>query len=292
MTKFIDLTLNGISTGAVYAAVALALVLIWRATRIVNFAQGAMLMVTTFIASAVIDATGSYWLGFFVALVSGLILGALVERVLIRPVENAPPLNAVIVALGLYTVLVAVAGMIWGNSPRSFPAAFSIRGYEVGATRLLFSPNDSFIVLVVIAVALGLAVLFRATTLGLQMRASAFAPEVAQLLGVRVARMFTVGWALAALTGALAGVLVAPSVFVGPNSFDPILISGFVAAVLGGLDSPPGAIVGGLVLGLALSYVSGYEGSALEPLAALVILVVVLMLRPTGLFSAARERRV
>ena len=292
MTKFIDLTLNGISTGAVYAAVALALVLIWRATRIVNFAQGAMLMVTTFIASAVIQKTGSYWLGFVAALASGLVLGAVVERVLIRPVENAPPLNAVIVALGLYTLLVAAAGMIWGNTPRSFPAAFSIRGYEVGGTRLLFTPNDTFIVLIVVALALGLAVLFRATSLGLQMRAAAFKPEVARLLGVRVGRMFTIGWALAALVGALAGVLIAPTVFLGPNSFDPILISGFVAAVLGGLDSPPGAVVGGLVLGLALSYVAGYEGSALVPLAALAILVVVLMLRPTGLFSVTPERRV
>jgi branched-chain amino acid transport system permease protein len=124
------------------------------------------------------------------------------------------------------------------------------------------------------------------------MRAAAFAPEVARLLGVRVGRMFTAGWALASVAGALAGVLVAPSVFLGPNSFDPILISGFVAAVLGGLDSPPGAVIGGLALGLALSYVAGYEGSALVPLAALVILVVVLMVRPTGLFSTARERRV
>ena len=292
MTKFIDLTLNGISTGAIDAAVALALVLIWRATRIVNFAQGAMLMITTFIASAVINSTGSYVVGFVVALASGLIFGAVVERVLIRPVESAPPLNAVIVTLGLYTLLVAAAGMIWGNSPRPFPAAFSLRGYKVGGTTLLFTPNDTFIVLVVVAVAVLLALLFRATSLGLQMRAAAFAPEVARLLGVRVGRMFTAGWALAAVAGALAGVLVAPSVFLGPNNFDPILISGFVAAVLGGLDSPPGAVIGGLVLGLALSYVAGYEGSALVPLAALVILVVVLMVRPTGLFSAAKERRV
>src|SRR5436190_7724439 len=117
MTRFIDLTLNGISNGAVYAAIALALVLIWRATRIVNFAQGAMLMVTTFIASAVINSSGSYWLGFGVALVSGLVFGSVVERVVIRPVEGAPPLNAVILTLGLYTLLVAVAGMIWGNTP-------------------------------------------------------------------------------------------------------------------------------------------------------------------------------
>jgi branched-chain amino acid transport system permease protein len=292
MTKFIDLTLNGISTGAVYAAVALALVLIWRATRIVNFAQGAMLMLTTFIASAVINSTGSYVVGLLVALACGLVLGALVELTLIRRVEHAPPLNAVIVTLGLYTLLVAAAGMIWGNTPRSFPAAFSLRGYKVGHTTLLFTPNDTFIVIMVIAVAAALAVVFRATSLGLSMRAAAFAPEVARLLGVRVGRMFTVGWALAAVAGALAGVLVAPSTFLGPNSFDPILISGFVAAVLGGLDSPPGAVVGGLLLGLALSYVSGYEGSALVPLAALIILVIVLMVRPGGLFSSTQERRV
>ncbi len=292
MTKFLDLTLSGISIGAVYAAVALALVLIWRATRIVNFAQGAMLMITTYIASAVIDSSGSYWLGFAVALISGLVLGAVVERVLMRPVETAPPLNAVILTLGLYTLLIAVAGMIWGNTPRSFPAAFSLRGYQVGGTTLLFTPNDTFIVLVVLAVAGLLALLFRATPLGLQMRAAAFAPEVARLLGVRVGRILTVGWALAAVAGALAGVLVAPSVFLGPNSFDPILISGFVAAVLGGLDSPPGAVLGGLLLGVALSYVSGYEGSALVPLAALLILVAVLMVRPGGIFAASGERRV
>ena len=292
MTKFIDLTLNGVSTGAIYAAVALALVLIWRATRIVNFAQGGMLMITTFIASSVINSSGSYWLGFGVALASGLVLGAVTERVLIRRVESAPPLNAVIVALGLLILLQAAAGMIWGNSPRAFPAAFSIRGYEVGSTRVLFAPNDTFIVLVVLGVALGLGALFRVTPLGLRMRAAAFEPEVARLLGVRVGQMFTVGWALAALVGSLAGLLVAPSVFVGPNNFDPILIFGFTAAVLGGLDSPLGAVIGGLVLGLALSYVSGYEGSSMVTLAALLILVAVLMVRPTGLFSTAQGRRV
>jgi branched-chain amino acid transport system permease protein len=292
VTKFLNLTLYGISLGAVYAAVALALVLIWRATRIVNFAQGAMLMFTTFIAWAVNDATGSYVLALLAALGAGLVFGAVVELLLIRRVEGKDPLNPVIVTLGLYTLLVAVAGMIWGTSPRSFPAAFSLRGYRVGSTTLLFTPNDTFIVGLVLAVALLLALLFRATNLGLQMRAAAFSPEVARLQGVRVGRMLSLGWALAAGAGALAGVLAAPSTFVAPNNFDPILISAFVAAVLGGLDSPPGAIIGGLALGLALSYVSGYEGSALEPLAALVILMVVLMVRPGGLFSASQERRV
>jgi branched-chain amino acid transport system permease protein len=290
--RFLDLTLNGISVGTIYAAVALALVIIWRSTRIVNFAQGGMLMITTFIASAVISSGGSYWLGFAVALVSGLLLGALVERVLMQHVAQRPPLNAVIVTLGLLVLLEAGAGMIWGNTPRSFPPAFSIRGYEVGGSRVLFAPNDTFTVLVVAAVACVLALLFQRTALGLRLRASAFAPEVARMLGVRVGRMLTLGWALAALVGSLAGLLVAPSVFVGPNQFDPVLIFGFTAAVLGGLDSPVGAAVGGLLLGLALSYVSGYEGSSLVTLAALVILLAVLMVRPGGLFSSTRERRV
>ena len=292
MTKFIDLTLSGVSSGAIYAAVALALVLIWRATRIVNFAQGAMLMITTYIASEVITSTGSYVVGFVVALACGLVFGAVVERVLIRPVENKPELNAVIVTLGLYTFLIALAGIIWGSSPRPFPPAFSIRGYDIGGTRVLFAPNDTFIVLIVVAVAVALGLLFRFTDLGLKLRAAAFNPEVAELLGVRVGRMFTVGWGLAALTGAIAGVLVAPSVFLAPSNFDPILISGFVAAVLGGLDSPPGAVVGAMLLGLVLSYVGGYEGTALVPMAALVVLVLVLMIRPTGLFPATKERRV
>jgi branched-chain amino acid transport system permease protein len=292
MTRFLDLTLNGISTGAVYSAVALALVMIWRATRIVNFAQGAMMMITTFIASSVISSSGSYWLGFAVALACGFVFGAVVERLLIRRVEGGPPLNAVIVTLGLLVLLEALAGMIWGNTPRSFPPAFSIRGYDVGGTRVLFSPNDTFTVIVVVAVAIALAALFRGTAVGLKMRAAALRPEVARLLGVRVGRMLTLGWALAATVGSLAGVLVAPSVFVGPNQFDPILIFGFTAAVLGGLDSPVGAAIGGIVLGLALSYVSGYEGSSLVTLAALVVLIAVLMIRPGGLFSSTRERRV
>ncbi len=292
MTKFIDLTLNGVSTGAIYAAVALALVLIWRATRIVNFAQGGMLMITTFVAWAVFSSSHSYVLGFVVALASGLALGAVVERLLIRRVESAPPLNAVIVALGLLVLLQSVAGMIWGNTPKSYPAAFSIRGYKVGGTTLLFAPNDTFIVLLVIGVALALALVFRYTPVGLKMRAAAFQPEVARLLGVRVGRMLTLGWALAALVGSIAGVLVAPSVFVGPNTFDPILIFGFTAAIIGGLDSPLGAVIGGVLLGLALSYVSGYEGASVVTLGALVILVAVLMVRPGGLFSMAQERRV
>jgi branched-chain amino acid transport system permease protein len=292
MQRFVDLTLNGIAGGAIYAAVALSLVLIWRATRILNFAQGAMLMVTTFIATSVLSAGGSYWVALAVALASGFVLGAVVERVLIRHIEGKPPLNAVVVTIGLFVLLVALAGMIWGGNPRSFPPAFGIRGYELGGHRVLFSPNDLFIVVAVAVVVVALVVLFRLTSLGLRMRAAAFEPEVARLLGVRVSRMFTMGWGLAAVAGALAGVLVAPSVFVAPNNFDGILVFGFTAAVLGGLESPLGALVGGLVLGVTLSYVSGYGGPELVTLGALAILVAVLMVRPQGLFSHAGERRV
>jgi branched-chain amino acid transport system permease protein len=292
MQRFVDLTLNGISGGAIYAAVALSLVMIWRATRILNFAQGAMLMVTTFIGTSVLSAGGSYWVALAVALASGFVLGALVERVLIRRVEGAPPLNAVVVTIGLFVLLVALAGMVWGGNPRPYPPAFGIRGYEVGGHRVLFSPNDLYIVIAVGMVVVALVVLFQHTSLGLRMRAAAFEPEVARLLGVRVTRMFTMGWGLAATAGALAGVLVAPSVFVAPTNFDGVLVFGFTAAVLGGLESPTGAVVGGLLLGVALSYVSGYGGPELVTLGALVILIAVLMVRPQGLFAHAGERRV
>jgi branched-chain amino acid transport system permease protein len=290
--QFVDLTLGGLSAGAVYAAIGLALVLIWRATRIVNFAQGGMLMITTFVAYTVINDGGSYWLALGVAIVAGLVLGALVERLVIRSVENKPPLNAVVVTFGLLVLLQGVAGMIFGGTPKSYPPAFGIRGFMVNGRRLLFTPNDLWVVLVVLAVMVGLAAVFRWTPLGLKMRSAAFAPEVARLLGVRVGRMFTVGWALAAAVGALAGVLIAPDTFVSPNAFDATLVFGFTAAVIGGLDSPPGAVVGGLSLGLVLSYVSGYLGSDVVGLGALVVLVIVLMVRPNGLFGRSAGRRV
>jgi branched-chain amino acid transport system permease protein len=290
--RFLNLTLGGIGTGVVYAAVALALVLIWRSTRIVNFAQGGMLMISTFVAWSVIGHTGSFWLGLAAALLTGLILGAVVERLVIRPVENAPPLNAVIVTLGLLVFLQAVAGIIWGGEPRSFPPAFGIVGYRIGDTRLLFSPSDLFAVLAVLAVMVLLGLIFQRTSIGLQMRAAAFAPEMARVLGVRVGRTLTLGWALAALVGALAGVLVAPSSFVSPNAFDEILVFGFTAAVLGGLDSPLGAVVGGLILGLLLSYLAGYAGSDVVTLGALGILVAVLLIRPNGLFARPHGRQI
>ncbi len=292
MTEFRELTLGGISVGMIYAAIALSLVLIWRATRILNYAQGGMAMFTTYIALLVINHTGSYWAGFAVALAAGLVLGGVIERLVIRPAENKPPLNAIIITIGLLIFLEGLAGILYGGQFRSFPAAFSITGLHVGSAALGVSANDVFVAVAVLAAALLLAAGFRYTSAGLQLRASAFSPPVARLLGVRVGRMLTLGWALAGLFGALAGVLVSPSTFLYPNSMDSIFVLGFTAAVIGGLDSPAGAVAGGVILGVALSYVGGYLGSDLVPLFGLAALTVVLMVRPSGLFSPAATRQV
>jgi branched-chain amino acid transport system permease protein len=292
MTRFFVLTLNGLTQGAIYASMALALVLIWRATKIINFAQGAMAMFTTYLALFAIEHGAPYWAGFIVALVTGLLIGAVVERVIVRPVESAPPLNVVILTLGLLLFLEALAPMAFGGQIKSFPPAFSIVGLRVGTSQIPFSPFDLFTLGSVLAVMILLLVLFQKTNLGLSMRASAFNPEVSRLLGVRVGRMLTLGWALASLVGALAGVLIAPSLLLYPTFMDDVLVFGFTGAVLGGLDSAIGAVIGGLVMGFALSYVGGYFGSDLDTVGALVILIGVLMVRPRGIFAVQRFREV
>ncbi len=291
----VNLIIYGMANGTIYGAVALALVLIWRSTRIVNFAQGGMLMFTTFIAWELVERHHqSYWLGLVVAIAAGLVLGAVVERLLVRPVENGPPLNAVIVTLGLLLALEAVAGMIWGNGLSSYPPEFSLNFYHVGHQVIYLSPNFLFIVIAALAVMVALYLLFQRTSLGLRMRSSAFNPEVARLLGVRVGRMLTLGWALAAGVGALAGVLIAGTEpnYMNPNGFDGLLILGFTAAVIGGLDSPVGAVVGGLVVGVALQLLDNYVSGDIDFFFVFALLVVVLMVRPNGLFSRRSVRRV
>ncbi|HEY0400407.1 MAG TPA: branched-chain amino acid ABC transporter permease [Blastococcus sp.] len=293
MQQFVNVTLSGLTQGMIYAAFALALVLIWRSTRIVNFAQGSMAAATAFIALALINAGQSYWVALIVALASGFILGAVVERVIVRPVEGGPELNAVIVTLGLFVAIQALIAIIFGSSFQSFPTPFGVRGFTIGDTTILLTPTSVYIIVSVLITMALLVALFRFTRVGLAMRASAFGQEVARLLGVRVGRMLTLGWALAAVVGSLSGLLIAGGGFVYPAYMDSLIVFGFVAAVLGGLDSPVGAIVGGLILGLALSYVSGYveRGSALVNVSALVILMVVLLVRPGGLFASSTARR-
>jgi branched-chain amino acid transport system permease protein len=292
MQEFLEFTLGGISVGMIYAAIALSLVLIWRGTRVLNYSQGGMAMFTTYVALIVINQTGNYWLGFVVALATGLVLGAVLERTVVRPTMRRPPLNAVIVTIGLLIFLEGLAGIIYGGQYRSFPPAYSIVGLKAGSVALGLSPNAIFTAAAVLVAAGALALVFRYTSVGLRLRATAFNPDVARLLGVRIGRVLTLGWALAGLLGALAGLLVTPSTFLYPNSMDAIFVLGFTAAVIGGLESPVGAVVGGLILGVLLSYVGGYLGSDLVEVAGLVALVAVLMLRPAGLFSSSAVRRV
>jgi branched-chain amino acid transport system permease protein len=258
VVEFLQFTLSGVVFGMIYAAVALSLVLIWRGTRLLNYGQGGMAMFTTYVAIEVIYRTGSYWAGFAVALAAGVVLGAVCQVTIIRPTMNKPPLNAVIVTIGLLTLLEGLAGIFYGGQFRSFPAAFSITGLRVGGTPLGVSRFDVFVAVAVLVITGALALAFKYTSAG------------------------------------LAGLLVSPSTFLYPNSMDTIFVFGFTAAVIGGLDSPVGAVIGGLLLGLALSYAGGYlsSGASLVPLVALGILVVVLMVRPGGLFSATQVRRV
>lgn len=292
MQQFVATALGGLTLGAVYAAFALALCLIWRSTRIVNFAQAPMAMLSTYVALTLIDRGQSWWVAFVVALVFGLAMGAVIERLIVRPVEGKPEMNAVILTLGLFIVIHALAAIIFGSEFRSFPAVFGVSGISVGETNIPITGFGIFTIIAVAILMVALVFLFQKTNVGLRMRASAFSPEVARLLGVRVGQMLTLGWALAALVGALSGILIAGGSLVHPGYMDSVVVYGFVAAVLGGLDSPAGAVVGGLILGLALSFVSGYIGAGLVPLTALLILIAILLLKPGGLFSHVTARRV
>ncbi len=294
MQQFLNLTTTGITFGVLYAAFALCLVLIFRATRIINFAQGAQAAFTTYLAyELVVERDQPYWVGFLVALVAGFLLGAFIERVVVRRVETGPEINAVIVTLGLFVALEALIGILFGQDFLGFPAPFDASsGFAVGDTQIAQTANDRYRILSVL-VALGLLVaLFRFTDVGLRLRAAAFGQEVARLLGVRVGRMLTLGWALAGLFGSLAGVLIAGGGFISPGFMQTSVIFGFVAAVLGGLDSFVGAIVGGLVLGLTQSYVAGYVDGDLVNMGALAVLLVVLLAKPGGLFSSSVARKV
>ncbi|MDE3725091.1 MULTISPECIES: branched-chain amino acid ABC transporter permease [Nocardiopsis] len=283
MDRFVDLTLSGLASGAIYAALALSLVIIYQATRLVNFAQPAMALVAVYTAATVAPLTGSYWIGFIAALTVGTAVGALAERFIVRPIARTSQLNAIIVTLGLLLIAQGGVGMIWGNQQHGFGYAFDYVG------RL--SPADVFALVSVGTVAVLLFCVYRFTPLGLQMRAAAFRPEAARLSGVKVGLMLTAGWAFSALIAALAGMLAGPP-FISPNVFDIVFVYGITAAVVGGLDSPFGAIIGGLLVGLGMSYVSGYAGPELATLTALALVVLVLSVRPDGILSRPTARKV
>jgi branched-chain amino acid transport system permease protein len=282
----------GLASGGVYASLALALVLIYRSTRVVNFAQGEMATFTTFVAWALIDHGLPFWGAFFVTLAIAFVGGVAIERVVIRPVESAPVVTVVIVTIGLALLLNGLAFAIWGGEVKKFPSPFSTRPIHVGG--VAFSIQDLGVIGVSIALVICLAAFFRFTKLGLGLRAAATNPAESRLVGIRVGWMLALGWGLAAMLGAVAGMMVAPSVFLDPNMMRAILLYAFAAAVLGGLDSPLGAVVGGLALGVGLNLLEtyvGFVGPELRLPAGLAVLLLVLLIRPSGIFGREAVRR-
>lgn len=293
MSLLIQQTVGGIAIGAIYASLALAIVLIHRSTGVVNIAQGEMAMFSTYVAWQFTVWGWPVWGAILAAVALSLLGGMLIERVVIRPVEGASVLTVLIVAVGLLLIFNQAAGWVWGFLVRDFPSPFPSGVWMVGDVRLSAATLG---ILAVLVASMGLLyLLFQYTKIGLAMRAVATNPESAQLAGIRVGRVLMLGWGLAAALGALSGVMVAPQLFLTPNLMFTIMIYGLAAATLGGLDSPGGAVLGGLIVGvsenLAGTYIE-FIGSDLKVLVPLLIIVMVLMVKPTGLFGTREVARV
>jgi branched-chain amino acid transport system permease protein len=292
MERFLQVVVDGIADGSIYGTLALALVLIFRSTGIVNFAQGEMAMFATFVAWGLHDAGRPLWLALLGAFAVAFVGGMAIERLLIRPVEGAGPLPMVIVTLGLFVLVNAAAGWIWGFTNRGFPSIFPSGVVRLGGVELSIESLGVIAVLLAVVGLLGL--LFQRTRLGLAMRAAALNPDSSRLVGIRVGRMLMLGWGLAALLGALAGVLVAPRLFLDVNMMGGVLVYAFAGAALGGFDSPLGAVVGSWIIGvtenLAGTYVSAI-GADLKVLVPLAVIFVVLLARPSGLFGSPEVTR-
>jgi branched-chain amino acid transport system permease protein len=293
MQEFLQLVVSGIATGGIFASLALALVLIYNAMGLVNFAQGEMAMVATFIAFTLISHGVNYWIAFPATLVIAFAGGIAIQRIVIRPVERAPLLTLVIITLGLTTLLNGLAGAVFGYVPRSFPSPFSVQTVDIlGA---FASYRDLGVIAVSGVVLLAIYLLLQRTTVGLTLRAAAHHPEASRLLGVRVSWMLALGWGLASAVGAVSGIMVAPIILLEPNMMQTIIIYAFAAAVLGGIESPVGAVIGGLIVGVTVNLAGTYipfVGGDLQLAVALAIIIGVLVLKPNGLFGRPSVRRV
>jgi len=290
---FLQQVVSGIATGGIYGALALALVMIYQATDVVNFAQGEMAMFSTYLAWTLLNAGVPYWAAFFATLAIALVGGIVIERVVIRPVENAPVLAIVIVCIGLLVILNSLAGWIYTYIQKPFPSPFPERPIRLGG--VVFGAHDLGAIGVAVVVLVLLYLFFRFTPLGLAMRAAAQNPVSSRLCGIRVGWMLALGWGLAALVGAVAGMMIAPVVFLDPNMMSGILIYAFASATLGGFTSPGGAVLGGLIVGVVENLVGTYVtfiGTELKLTVALAIIIVVLLVKPSGLFGHAVVRRV
>ncbi|WOB09778.1 branched-chain amino acid ABC transporter permease [Piscinibacter gummiphilus] len=289
MDLLIHQVLSGLATGGIYASMALALVMIYQATHEINFAQGEMAMFATYLAWALMQAGLPYWATFFLTTIVAFVAGVVIERVVIRPVENAPVLAVVTVFIGLLVIFNSVAGWIFGYTIKPFASPFPEQPFFGNRYMSSHEIGSMGITLVLLAM---LFVFFRYTPLGLAMRSAAQNPVSARLVGVRVGWMLALGWGLAAAIGAIAGMMVAPVVFLEPNMMGGVLLYAFAGALLGGIDNPWGAVIGGFIVGVLENVVGVYLGTELKHTVALVLIVGVLVLKPSGLFGKTHVSRV
>jgi len=290
MEAFLLQLTAGIATGGIYASVALAIVMIYQATHHVNFAQGEMATLSTFIALTMIQAGLPYWMAFAGTLVVSFVMGALVERLIMRPVQHAPILTHVGVYIGMLLIIGNLTGWVFGYTIQMFPSPFEGGRPMLGG---LFSAHQLGSVAVTLAVLILVYLFFTKTSLGLAMRAAAYNPRSARLVGIRVDVMLALGWGLAAAIGSVAGMMVAPIVFLDPNMMLGILLYAFAGALLGGIDNPPGAVMGGFLVGVLENLAGAYiVGTDLKLTVALVIIIGVLVLKPSGLFGRVVFTRV
>jgi branched-chain amino acid transport system permease protein len=293
VADFLQQVVSGLAAGSIYASLALALVLIYRATDVVNFAQGEMATFTTYVAWSLMHHGVTYWPAFALTLGFAFFFGLGIQRTVIRPVERRPEIVIVIVTIGLLIAINGLVGWIWGGETKALDSPFPNRSWDIGGVFVSIQDVGTFGVCLLTVLILW--AFFRFTTVGLAMRSSAVNPDASRLLGVRVSWMLAIGWGLAAVLGAVAGLMAAPTVFLDPGMMLVILIYAFAAAVLGGIDSPVGAVVGGLLLGVIVNLLGAYVdfvGAELRLPTALAILLLVLIIRPQGLFGHVAVRRV
>jgi len=297
MLKFITAILTSLATGSIYALMSTALVLVWRSTRVINFAQAGQAVLTTYIGYEVIVRSGSYWIGLIAAIISGAVIGAVIDRFFMRPifkrVTTGPivMIAPVVATLGLLGIVQAIIGFKWGLSYQTIAAPVSTDGYRVFGSVIAFSPFNLMVLVSVTITMILLTILFQKTNIGLALRASAHSPEIAKLSGIKVDGVRTLGWALAGAAGGLAGMLFVPSSYLYPNAMDVLLVFGFIAAVIGGLDSLFGAVAGAMILGFAINFATTYISSKLVFPMAFIILILVLLIKPGGIFSAQKGRK-
>lgn len=296
MNQFITAILTSLSSGAIYALMSLSLVLVWRSTRVVNFAQAGQAVLTTYIGYAVIQKTGSYWIALVVAVISGALIGAIIDRFFMRPifkrVTTGPivMIAPVVATLGLLGIIQAIIGFIWGLTNQSIEPPVSNAGLNINGTVVAFSLYNLLVLVIITVVMILLTLLFQKTNIGLALRASAYSPEIAKLSGIKVDAVRTLGWAISGAASGLAGMLYIPNNYLYPNAMDVLLVFGFIAAVIGGLDSMAGAVAGAMVLGFAINFSTTYISTTLVFPTAFLVLILVLLVKPSGLFAAKKGR--